>query len=68
MKIKKDSKAKEDEENKHSTRLKESKHKDAFNTCSNKNPKCKVKENHFMKHQNSSSKDKISMQSCKKSK
>jgi hypothetical protein len=64
----KDPKAKEDEENKHSTRLKESKHKDAFNTCSNKNPKYKVKENHFLKPQNSSRKDKRSMQSCNKSK
>jgi hypothetical protein len=64
MTLAKDSKAKEDEENKHSTRLKESKHKDTFNTCSKKSPKCKVKENHFMKPQNSSSKDKRSTQSC----
>ena len=68
MTLAKISKAKEYEENKHSTRLKESKHKDAFNTCSNKNPKWKVKENHLMKPKNSSRKVKRSIQSCNKSK
>jgi hypothetical protein len=43
MTLAKNPKAKEDEENKHSTRLKESKHKDAFNTCSNKNPNMQSK-------------------------
>jgi hypothetical protein len=68
MTLAKDPKYKKDEENKHSTRIKESKHKDTFNTCSNKNPNIKSKGNPLLKPYNSSSNDQISMQSCIKDK